>query len=180
MALGALKSLMCLEKRQQAGSSGCRKSPIQPTICAQPEATLLSCRPRVGRKRPVFARCLGSAMSRHMGFLRTWEDVRWVETRAAGRHGLRRRSHAPARRQCVVPMARRSRIWAQREGQTGGGSRAGRARRQWRRGHGAAQSLAAARRDGRCRSTRWTAGIRPVGRRSGGGPGHVAERELAR
>ena len=43
------------ESASRSGMARCRKSPIQPTPCAWPEAALLSCRPWSARKRPVSA-----------------------------------------------------------------------------------------------------------------------------
>ena len=65
MALGALRSFAFRAKRQQGGLTGCRKSPIQPTTCALPEAALLSCLPWLGPQRPTWfnpklAICLSS------------------------------------------------------------------------------------------------------------------------
>ena len=76
MALGTLKSSRFWRKRQQIGLAGCRKSLIQPTTCARPEAALLSCLPWSGRKRPVSARTLGSAIARHVGLFRSVEELR--------------------------------------------------------------------------------------------------------
>ena len=40
------------------------------------------------RKCPNSARSLGSAISRHIGFSRTWEDLRWARNNSRTRHGV--------------------------------------------------------------------------------------------
>ena len=68
-----------------------------------------------------------------------------------------------------VPLARRPRSRQGQARETGGRDAGRRTNGRSVNAFRAVRSVAAACRDGRCRSARWTAGLRPVGRRSGCG-----------